>query len=149
MAGIGLWALLACSARMDVSGVVRAEADVVHLDTISGQDYRLRLGADAALFSGLSGNSVALVGTRLGSRIWVRHWRVVTGADGSTPYLGRLERHGANLILLDRNTGRRFTFDAESLSDLEQAIGAQILLRGFVVAPHVLHVIDWEILAAP
>jgi len=134
---------------MEVSGVVRVETEAVHLDTISGQDYRLRLGPEEALFSGLSGNSVALVGARLGSRIWVRHWRVVTGADGSTPYLGRLERHGANLILLDRNTGRRFTFDAQSLSDLEQAVGAQILLRGFVVEPHVLHVIDWEILAAP
>jgi hypothetical protein len=131
---------------MEVSGVLRSEADAVYLDTISGQDYSLQLGADASMFSGLSGNSVALVGPRIGRRIWVRNWRVVTGADGSIPYMGRVERHGANLILLDRNSGRRFTFDASSLEKLDDAVGSQIILQGFAVETHVLHVIDWKIL---
>jgi hypothetical protein len=134
---------------MEVSGVLRSEADAVHLDTISGQDYSLQLGAETSMFYGLSGNSVALVGPRIGHRIWVRKWRVVTGADGSIPYLGRVERHGANLILLDRNTGRRFTFDASSLEKLDGAVGSQIILQGFAVEPHVLHVVDWKILDQP
>jgi hypothetical protein len=141
-----LWSLLACSLHTEVSGVVRSESASapLQLDTLSGESFLLKAGGDAVIFYALSGNSVALAGPRLGRKIWVRHWRVVTGADGSTPYVGRLEKHGANLLLLDRNSGRRFSFDEASLEELQPGIGDTILVRGFAVAPHVLHVVDWQ-----
>ena len=146
MGGLILWSLLGCSMHTEVSGVVRSESPsgAVQLDTISGKAFHLKLGGDAEIFHALSGDSVALAGPRLGGKIWVRHWRVVTGADGSTPYVGRLEQHGANLLLLDRNSGRRFGFDEVSLGGLQPGIGDTILVRGFVVGPHVLHVVDWK-----
>ena len=152
MGGLILWALLGCSIHTEVSGVVRSEPEKpsapVELDTLSGKAYQLKLGGEQELFYALSGNSVALAGPRLGQTIWVRHWRVVTGADGSTPYVGRLEKHGANLILLDRNSGRRFSFDEGSLSKIQPGVGDTILVRGFIVAPHVLHVVDWQSLGS-
>jgi hypothetical protein len=132
--------------RAEVTGLLRTENEQVYLDTLGGEHYRLDLGGDAALLGYLAGDSVALSGPRLGQRIWVRNWNVITGADGSAPFLGRLEWHGANLVLMDRNSGARFVFDEASLKALEPGAGKNILVRGFIVGPHVLHVMNWRIL---
>jgi len=132
--------------RAEVTGLVRTGESAVHLDTVAGQAYRLNLSGDAELIAGLNGDSIAVRGLRVGESIWVKEWQVVTGADGSAPYLGRLVRHGANLVLEDRNSGGRFVFDESSYKNLEGEAGNIVLVRGFVVGPHVLHVMDWKVL---
>jgi hypothetical protein len=141
-----LWPILACSIHTEVSGIVRVglDSERVHLDTLRNDSFVLKAGNETEIFQALAGNSVALAGPRLGKTLWVRHWRVLTSTDGSTPYVGRLEKHGSNLILLDRNSGRGFSFDEASLALLQDSVGNSVLIRGFVVAPHVLHVVGWK-----
>ena len=143
---IAVW-LLGCALQSEVAGVVRVQdGSGVHLDAMSGESVRLSLSGDAAWLSDLNGASVWVAGPRLGQRIWVGDWRVVTGADGSAPYLGLLRRHGANLVLADRNSGAEYVFDPSSYSQLESSAGKIVLVNGFVVGPHMLHVVDWRVM---
>ena len=138
--------LLGCGLHAEVAGVVRvSDGSRVHVDALSGESYRLSLSGDAAWLHDLEGSSVWVQGTRLGQKIWVGEWRVVTGADGSAPYLGWLRRHGANLVLSDRNSGAEYVFDPSSFAVLEEAAGQVVLVTGFVVGPHTLRVVDWRV----
>ncbi|MEC7240578.1 MAG: hypothetical protein VXW32_05020 [Myxococcota bacterium] len=147
MAGlIAGWAL-GCALQGEVAGVVRvSDGSEVHLDAMSGESYRLFLSAEAEWLRELDGASVWAQGPQLGDRFWVGEWRVVTGADGSAPYLGPLRLHGANLVLRDRNSGADYVFDEASFHKLKGSAGEVVLVSGFVVGPHTLHVVEWRVL---
>ena len=148
MGALILLGLTSCALNAQESGLLRHSQDTLHLDNVHGETWELRLKGDAEWLEHLEGHSVRVSGSRWGDRIHVKEWMVLAGADGSAPYLGLLERHGANLVLNDRNSGARFVFDPTSFEAIESGVGKVVLVRGFVVGPHVLHVVDWEILGA-
>ena len=149
MGAVIVWLLVGCSLRADVTGMVREGNDVVVIDTLEGGSVELVLRGDGVLIEELEGHSVHVRGPKIGSKIHVRDWSIVTGADGSTPYWGALRWHGANLVLDDRNSGAQFVFDEGSFDRVREGAGRVVLIQGFVVGPHVLHVMDWRILGDP
>ena len=140
--------LLGCSVKADVTGMVRDSDEGVVLDVLDGSNVLLGLSGDALLIAELDGHSVKVLGVRIGKKLHVKEWSIVTGVDGSTPYWGILRWHGANLVLEDRNSGGLFVFDESSFKDLREGAGHLVLIQGFVVGPHVLHVMEWRILGA-
>ena len=144
MAGlIALW-LVGCALHGEGSGVVRVVQSGPQIDSVSGQSWSMKLSGNSKWIEHLEGDSVWVAGRRLGDTIWVKEWRVITGADGSAPYLGLLRRHGANLVLQDWNSGGEYVFDDSSYERMGVAAGKVVLVRGFVVGPHTLHVVDWR-----
>ena len=146
MGGLIVLGLLGCSLHVEESGLLRSADSSVFLDGVQGESWELGLSGDAVVLSELQGHSAVVEGMRVGAKIHVRDWRVVAGSDGSAPYLGYLELYGANLVLHDRNSGARFVFDEASFDSLKEHVGRNLLVRGFIVGPHVLHVVEWEVL---
>jgi len=143
-----VWLLLGCSLKGNVTGLVRTSDEVTVLDAVDGSTVELALVGDSRLIEDLEGHSVNVIGPRIGKTLRVREWSIVTGADGSTPYWGVLRWHGANLVLDDRNSGAQFVFDEGSYELLREGAGHLVLIQGFVVGPHVLHVMEWRVLGA-
>ncbi|HJN73143.1 MAG TPA: hypothetical protein QGF58_04320 [Myxococcota bacterium] len=109
-----------------------------------GTRWKLEAGPDQRVLEQLEDCTLEVDGNRVGRRVVVRDWSVLAAADGSAPYLGQLRVHGNNLVLDDRNSGS--TIVLEQADQLREHEGKQVLVIGYVAAPHVVVVMGWKIL---
>lgn len=130
--------LLGCAAH--IQGVVVEDA----VRDAEGTDWRVD-GLDAQLIRQLDECTVSIDGRRVGKRVVVEDWSVLAAADGSAPYLGLAREHGNNVVLDDRNSGSTLILQS-STEDLKGLAGHQVLVVGYVAAPHVVMVMGWQLL---
>lgn len=117
------------------------------LDREPERDLALSLREDSEPLRYLGSCTVSVEGPRLLRRLWVRDWTVITGFDGSAPFVGTLRLDGERLLLDDRNSGASFLLHTDSAPGLEDYVGEMVLVTGFAVGPQLLQVMGWRALS--
>ena len=140
------FAILACGAHSPRTGLILDDEGEVLLVEESGRRWKLSVHGEARAIEQLLGCRVRLEGPAHGRRVKVKDWTVIDSGYGSTPYLGRLERRGANWIMSDRTTGSVLQFEVESMGKLVLHEGDLVLIDGVVLGPHLLRVVSFRIL---
>ena len=131
-----------------VRGVVQPGTRGTAVVDIEGHRYGLVLGDAGQPLRYLDGCVVDVEGPLLGRRLIVKDWSVITAADGSAPYVGRLRRQGSNLIMEDRNSGSIVVLQADPELGLERWIDLPVMVVGYIVGPHQIRVVGFRGLAA-
>ncbi|MCB9744502.1 MAG: hypothetical protein H6741_19695 [Alphaproteobacteria bacterium] len=139
-----LLALAGCAAPLQ--GVVEAGGASTHLTDQDGRRYRLVLNEYSAPVSHLDRCTVELTGPRVGRVMGVHGWEVLAAADGSAPFVGRIDEHGSNVLLNDRASGSTFILDGALAEELRAYDGQLVMVIGFVVGPQTLRVMGAEVL---
>jgi hypothetical protein len=116
------------------------------LMTSTGQELRLVLGEQDRSLAELDGHLVMIEGRRALGALQVREWTLPEGVHGMAAWVGRLERRGAQLGLLDRNSGAYYVLDPDAWDALEGAVGAEVLVEGYVDGPHRVKVLWYRVL---
>lgn len=150
MARLLILALLApgCLVHVQTRGVLESQGEELLLLEAGGGRLRL-VGEGAAPLSALSGCGVEVDGMRQGRSLRVTDWKVTVAPDGSTPFVGPLRHHGANLVIADQNSGGLVVLEAESAEDLWPLAGGTVLVIGYVVGPQLVRVVAWTVLVEP
>ena len=138
---------LACAPRARVQGVLLSD-DQGRLELVEpeGKSTRVHLTPTSAALTALEECTVAVTGPKLGRGVWARDWEVLTAADGSAPFVGRLELRGSNILLHDRQTGSMLMLSPESAAPLAPFNGDIIMVIGFVEGPNLIRVMGWRVL---
>ena len=138
---------LACVPRARVQGVLLTD-DQGRLALVEpeGKSTRVHLTPTSAALTALEECTVAVTGPKLGRGVWARDWEVLTAADGSAPFVGRLELRGSNILLHDRQTGSMLMLSPESAAPLAPFNGDIIMVIGFVEGPNLIRVMGWRVL---
>lgn len=110
----------------------------------TGRSYRLAGGGEQGLLGRLDGYRLILEGRRVGKVLTVKSWTVPEGLTGMPVWLGRLERKGVQLGLVDHNSGAFYLVHPDNWPDLEGFVGENIVLEGFVDGPHVVRVLQFD-----
>ena len=111
-----------------------------------GREWRLVSGTHAAVLENAHGVTVQLEGARLGRTLWVNHWTITDGGDGSSPYVGTLRRLGQQWMLDDLNSGSTIIFVDQSLGALTDYEGHIVMVSGFVTGAHRINAVRWTVL---
>lgn len=138
---------LACAPRARVQGVLLTD-DRGRLELVEpeGRATRVHLTPTSEALTALEECTVAVTGPKVGRGVWARDWEVLTAADGSAPFVGRLEVRGSNLLLHDRQTGSMLVLSPESAAPLAAFNGDVVMVIGFVEGPNVIRVMGWRVL---
>ncbi|MCK6515374.1 hypothetical protein L6R46_10005 [Myxococcota bacterium] len=138
---------LACAPRARIQGVLLTdEQGRMELVEPEGKATRVHLTPTSAALTALEECTVAVTGPKIGRGVWARDWEVLTAADGSAPFVGRLELRGSNVILHDRQTGSMLMLSPESAAPLAPFDGDIVLVIGFVEGPNLIRVMGWRLL---
>ncbi|MEY3212923.1 MAG: hypothetical protein RIT28_3404 [Pseudomonadota bacterium] len=138
---------LACAPRARVQGVLLTdEQGRMALIEPEGKSTRVHLTPTSAALTALEECTVAVTGPKVGRGVWARDWEVLTAADGSAPFVGRLELRGSNVILHDRQTGSMLMLSPESAAPLAPFDGDVVMVIGFVEGPNQVRVMGWRLL---
>ncbi|MCK6524437.1 hypothetical protein L6R49_23780 [Myxococcota bacterium] len=134
-----------CAARLQ--GVLLADDDgQLRLVEPEGDSTRVHLTPTSAALTELESCTVAVTGPKVGRGVWAREWEVLTAADGSAPFVGRVELRGSNTLLHDRQTGSTLVLSPESAAPLAAFNGDVVMIIGFVEGPNVIRVMGWRVL---
>lgn len=131
--------LLACMATHQ--GVLRDDG---RLQAANGTSYRLTLAPQDQVVRQLTDLTLEVDGRQFGRRLTVSDWSVLAAQDGSAPYVGPLRKHGANLVLEDRNSGATFVLDGPD--ELEAFAEHTVLIIGYVDGAHGITVMGYRVL---
>ncbi len=142
LVGVALLGLTGCVAP--IRGVVQPAGASVAVVDLQGQRYRLVLGDAGQPLRYLDGCVVDVDGPLIGRRVVVRDWTVITAADGSAPYVGRLRRQGSNLIMEDRNSGSVVILQADPALGLAAWIDQTVMVVGYITGPHQIQVVGFR-----
>ena len=139
-----LTALLTVACVAPVRGVVQGGGRGTAVVDLEGQRYGLILGDAGQPLRYLDGCVVDVEGPLIGRRLIVKDWSVITAADGSAPFVGRLRRQGSNLVMEDRNSGSIVVLQADQELGLEQWIDLPVMVVGYVIGPHRIQVVGFR-----
>lgn len=114
----------------------------------TGERMRLVHGPDDAALDALDGYRVVLEGNRLFGALRVTTWEVPEGLHGMAVWIGRLERRGMQLGLLDHDSGAFYLLDEEAWRELDLAVGQLVLVEGYIDGPHRVRVLHHQVLDA-
>jgi hypothetical protein len=141
--------LLGCAFHTEVHGLVESNpgrSSVRVLDD-DGTRWRLVLDEPNREVRYLEGCLVQVNGRRFFRRLQVTDWRVIDAGDGSEPWVGRLQRYGSHWMIRDRNSGAEILLDEASVGDLVAHEGQVVLIVGYVVGAHRIHVVAYRSLS--
>ncbi len=141
-----LVALQGCAWRGE--GLIEAGGAHAALRTPTGARMVLVLREPDRPLATLHGYRVLLDGRRLGRKLWVRRWSVAEGVRGLGVWIGRLERKGYGVGLLDHNSGAFYTL-GEGAESLTGAVGHWVVVEGYVDGPHRVRVLHHRVLDHP
>ncbi len=135
-----------CAAKAVHTGLVRGPHDAAELESMDGRTLRLAAaeGNDPVLF--LEGCEVEVSGARIGRRLVVASWTIVSSEAGGQPFVGVLHRHGGNWLLDDRTTGSTLVLDPDTMNGLEEHDGHWVMVDGFVAGAHQVRIVRWRAL---
>ena len=144
-----LFALVGAGCATHRVGLVHAAEGPIVLESMDGKKVRLVTLGDAAPIAHLDGHMLEVWGQRLFGAMRISKWRVDQGIHGLATWVGKLEAHGVQIGLHDRNSGG-FYFVSEKIEDeLAPHLGKQVLLEGYVDGPHRIQVLFYRVLARP
>jgi hypothetical protein len=129
-------------------GIVTRAGQSAVLTTSTDDRYALRVDDDqegGRLLVQLDGHLVALTGKKLGKRVRVDEWSIVTGLHGMNVWIGRLERQGNQLGLLDHNSKAFYVVSRDAREELAPFVGQDVLLEGYVQGAHEVSVLHYEV----
>jgi len=158
--------LIACAMNFQKSGLVAMDGRRVRLADVQGSEWRLRGPVGGAQMGAVSRcvlhargatlqdndhcppPTVQVSGTRLFRQIWVHDWTVIDAGDGSAPFMGTLQQYGSHWRLDDELSGSTLLLVPESVGRLSEAEGHRVLVVGYVVGAHQVHVLAWTSLSS-
>lgn len=111
-----------------------------------GRELRLVTGPESAGLMYLAGSTVEVWGRKVVGGVVVSDWKVASGPHGMTTWVGTLERRGIQLGMLDRNSGVFYFIERRSSVVLNDFVGSQVMIEGYVEGPHVVRVLDYKVL---
>jgi hypothetical protein len=143
-----MWYLLAlgCSLHTTRTGRVDAAGQPLELSLREGGTITLVVRDEDQLLVWLEGIELNVAGPRAGGRLWVREWTAGMTDGGSTPFLGHLHRFGSTWLIEDRVSGGTYQVEEASLGGLVAHDQKDVLIEGYVVGAHVVHVVSWRAL---
>lgn len=106
----------------------------------------LVLRTEDQLLAWLEGIELVVAGPRAGGRLWVHEWTAGLTDGGSTPFLGRLHRFGSTWLIEDRVSGGTYQVEDASLGGLAEHDNRDVMIEGYIVGAHVVHVVSWRAL---
>lgn len=139
--------LAGCTLTTRRVGLLEVDNTRLMLHEPTGRTTVLMPGSDDPELAHLSGCSVEIKGARLGPRMTVRQWRVTDAGDGSLPFIGQLQRPGAQYFIEDWNTGSTIFLNPLSVGQLSQHVGDTVLIVGFVSGAQEVSVVSWRSLS--
>lgn len=145
-AGLLPLALLVLGCAHSARGLVRLDGGQAVVETLDGQQLRLRSEGEGRFLLGLEGCEVEVEGRGSRRKLQVRDWKVLAGPEGGQPFVGRLALGAGGLVLDDQNTGQLLGIDTEGAAPLLQAVGQVVLITGYVSGTQRIRVVDWRTL---
>lgn len=143
------WLPLGCAPAQAASparGVVRVdEGETLWLQDLGGARVRLASRDHGTELRALVDCSVDVTGPRALGRLWVRSYQVITGPDGSAPFVGLLTHRGTRLVVEDPRLTWPMFLNAPD--DLAAYVGHRVLVMGYVVGPQELQVVGYRVLS--
>ena len=145
--GLAVWLAPGCAVK--ATGVVHPAQPRPTLDTFDGQSWELSTSGDAEVLQWLDGHSVKVEGTAIGRRLRVSSWTVTDGLHALQVWVGPLVVDGAQVGLLDHNSGAFYIVDGAAADTLARYRGLPVLLEGWVDGAHRVRVLYFRVLADP
>lgn len=143
------WALAALSqvlsgCAVTLTGLVVDRGAGVALQESDGHELRLVLSGDALPMQNLQGHLARVQGRRGLGAVAVTDWQVLEGVHGLQAWVGELRWHGAQLGLVDRNSGGFYLLDDGAVSTLAPLVEGVVLVEGYVVGPNRVKVVAYR-----
>ena len=143
-----IWFLLTgCALTARHSGLLEVDGSHLRLHEPTGGTRILMPGSDDPELVHLGGCTLEVEGATFLRRMTVRRWRVTDAGDGSQPFIGQLNRPGAQYMLEDWSTGTVLYLDPSSLGGLADHVGDTVLVVGFVSGAQQVTVVSWRSLS--
>lgn len=126
-------------------GHVLAEGDRVQIVAGNGREEPLALSGSAGLLGAMDGHLVDVVGRKGLGPIHVQEWRALEGPHGMQVWVGPVQRVGNQQIgIADRGSGEVVVVDRSTAIDLEQLIGHDVSVEGYVDGFSRVAVVYWR-----
>lgn len=130
-------------------GIVHPGTPRPTLETVEGAHWTLDTPGDAGPLRYLDGHTVKIEGSRVGRRVRVDTWQIPEGLHALQVWVGPLETRGAQVGLLDHNSGAYYVVDEAAGDALARYRGLPVLLEGWVDGAHRVRVMYYRVLADP
>lgn len=136
--------LLGCAWKGE--GLVESTSTGPYLQASTGQRWRLVPSEEDRILKHLDGQIVTVEGRRVFKNLTVKRFSIPAGVHGMSVWFGTLERRGVQLGLQDRNNGGFYLLQPGYPDAIEDAVGAQVLVEGYIDGPHRIRVLHHRIL---
>lgn len=149
LAALGVAIGLGQGCAVKTTGVVHPAQPRPILETFEGATWQLSTPGDAEVLQWLDGHSVKVEGTAVGNRLRVSTWTVTDGLHALQVWVGPLAVEGAQVGMLDHNSGAYYVVDEAAAATLARYRGLPVLLEGWVDGAHHVRVLYFRVLADP
>lgn len=135
-------ALTGCAVTM--TGLVVERGAGVALQEPDGHELRLVVTGESLPMRNLEGHLARVEGRRAFGTLTVTDWQVLEGLHGLQAWVGELRWHGAQLGVLDRNSGGFYLLDESANEALAPLVDGVVLVEGYVVGPNRVKVVAYR-----
>ena len=141
--GVGVLLLLACAVHY--KGLLTLQDHKITLSTLQGEIYHIHAGRDHKYLKQLTGCLFEVDAHQVFNHLFIQSWVVQDAGDGSSPYMGRLKRHGIQWLIHDHNSKGEIILEGLE-KYLDPREGMLVMVGGYVTGLQKVEVVFIRVL---